>query len=286
MKTIQLHQQHQQALLVLLGEFDRICKKLDIPYVLFAGTLLGAVRHQGFIPWDDDLDILMMRSDYDRFLREAEAHIDSEKFFLQKEFTEHWPMFFSKLRLNHTTCLEKYHPRDPQSHQGVYIDIFPCDNALSSQLGRKLQFFASKVVIAKALDRRGYETDSKKKKVFMAVCRMLPTGLFLRFAKKGREDSRYVHTFFGGASGFTPNVYERAWFAQRTELKFAYGDYPVPTQYDQLLRHIYGEYMILPPEEQRNIKQHAILIDLDRPYTDYQDYREGMTFDVYTRSIR
>ena len=58
--------EHQKALLELLCEFDRICKKLDIPYILFAGSMLGAVRHKGFIPWDDDLDILMMRKDYER----------------------------------------------------------------------------------------------------------------------------------------------------------------------------------------------------------------------------
>ena len=86
---------HQLALLTLLEEFDRVCKALDIPYVLFAGSLLGAVRHQGFIPWDDDLDIMMKRADYERFLKEANTVLDKDKFFLQKEFSEHWQMFFS-----------------------------------------------------------------------------------------------------------------------------------------------------------------------------------------------
>ena len=156
-------QDHQSALFILLKEFDRVCRELDIPYMLFAGTMLGAVRHQGFIPWDDDLDVLMARKDYERLLREGDKVLDHEKFFLQKEFTQHWPMFFSKLRLNGTTCLEKYHPKDPEIHQGVYMDIFPMDNAAKTHLGRKFQFLCSKVVIAKALDRRGYDTDSKKK---------------------------------------------------------------------------------------------------------------------------
>ena len=147
--------EHQDACLILLKEFDRVCKLLNIRYVLFAGTLLGAVRHKGFIPWDDDLDILMFRSDYERFLLEAEKHLNRDLFFLQKEFSNHWPMFFSKLRLNRTTCLEKYYPKDLQEHNGIYIDIFPCDNAAKTAFGRKLQFASSKIIIAKSLYKRG-----------------------------------------------------------------------------------------------------------------------------------
>ena len=83
--------EHQKALCLLLGEFDRICKELQIPYVLYAGTLLGAVRHKGFVPWDDDLDVMMLRSDYERFLQEADKLLDQERFFLQKELFTHRP---------------------------------------------------------------------------------------------------------------------------------------------------------------------------------------------------
>ena len=286
MENSQLHELHQKALLSLLEEFDRVCKKLHIPYVLFAGTMLGAVRHQGFIPWDDDLDIMMLRSDYDRFLKEADKVLDREKFFLQKEFSDHWPMFFSKLRLNGTTCLEKYHPKDVKSHQGVYIDLFPCDDGAKSHLGRKLQFYASKIVIAKSLDRRGYETDSRKKKLFMAACRLLPTKPFLKFVKKGESGGAWLHSFLGGASGFQKSVYPRCWFAERTELTFEGKRYPVSAHYDQMLTTLYGDYMTLPPEDQRAIKQHAILIDLENSYEQYEHYRDGMVFDVHTRSIR
>ena len=88
-----------ERLLEMLREIDRICRKHDIPYQLFAGTALGAVRHGGFIPWDDDLDIIMLRKDYLRFLFLAERELNSELYALQAEFTDHWPMFFSKLRL-------------------------------------------------------------------------------------------------------------------------------------------------------------------------------------------
>ncbi len=280
------HLAHQQALLVILREFDRVCKVLDIPYVLFAGTMLGAVRHGGFIPWDDDLDIMMLRADYDRFLAEAEQVLDREKFYLQKEFSEHWPMFFSKLRLNGTTCLEKYHPKDLQSHQGIYMDIFPCDNGAKSGVGRKVQFLASKVVIAKSLYNRGYETDSKKKKIFMTLCRLLPLKPFWWLTKCGDKKSDMVHSFLGGASDFAKNVYPKAYFTQRTDMTFENGRYPVSAHYDELLCQLYSEYMKLPPEDQRAIKQHAILVDLENSYEMYTHYRDGMRFETYTRSIR
>lgn len=279
-------QHHQAALLILLREFDRVCRELNIPYVLFAGTLLGAVRHQGFIPWDDDLDVLMLRRDYDRFLREGEALLNREKFFLQKEFSDHWPLFFSKLRLNGTTCLEKYHPKDPFIHQGVYMDIFPCDCAVDTAIGRKLQFFCSKVVIAKGLYARGYETDSLKKKVFMQACRLLPMGPFLWAVKGGRADSRYVHSFLGASSGFAKSVYPREIFSGVKEGTFCGESFPIPAGYDDLLRILYGDYMTLPPLEDRKCKQHAILVDLHRSWEEYEHYRDGMTFDVHTRSIR
>ena len=279
-------QPHQKALNTLLQEFDRVCRLLDIPYVLFAGTLLGSVRHEGFIPWDDDLDVMMLRTDYERFLREAEALLDQDKFFLQKEFSRHWPLFFSKLRLNNTTCLEKFHPKDPQMHQGIYMDIFPCDNAAATEFGRKCQFYASKVVIAKALDARGYDTDSKVKKLFMAVCRLMPMKPFLKLAKAGREDSSVVHSFFGAASGYEKNIYPRQFFSQRVEGTFEGKRYPISREFDKLLHTLYGDYMRLPPPEERRCKQHAILVDLEQSWEAYAHYRDNMQFDVYTRSIR
>lgn len=278
--------EHQQMLLVILREFDRICKELKIPYVLFAGTLLGAVRHQGFIPWDDDLDVMLYREDYERFLAQADQYLNQDKFFLQKEFTEHWPMFFSKLRMNRTTCLEKFHPKDPKMHQGIYIDIFPCDNAARSRVGQLIQFGASKIIIAKSLDRRGYETDNLKKKLLMGVCRCLPRSLFLRIVKGPRKIGSQVHVFLGGARSFEKNIFPRTYFLNKMEFPFEGELYSIPREYDALLRMLYGDYMVLPPPEERQSKQHAILVDVNNFYEAYEGYRDGITFDVHTRSIR
>jgi len=284
--TEDVHTAHQQALLTILKEFDRVCKKLNIPYVLFSGTLLGAVRHKGFIPWDDDIDVIMLRSDYDRFLQSADAILDSEKYYLQKEFSEHWPMFFSKLRLNDTACIEKYHPKDKETHQGIYIDIFPADSAAKSPLGRKLQFYASKVVIAKSLDRRGYETNSIKKKIFMGICKFLPLTPFLNLVKRGESNSPVVHSFLAAASSYSKNVYPRGYFEDKIDIEFEGETFFAPKCYDELLKIIYGEYMVMPSIEERRIKQHAVIVDLDKSYEHYIEIQKKMKFENYTRSIR
>lgn len=279
-------EEHQKALLLLLKEFDRICRKLEIPYFLFAGTLLGAVRHKGFIPWDDDLDVIMLRKDYIRFLKEAPAVLNSNAFYLQAEFSEHWPMFFSKLRINGTTCLEKYKPKDPLIHQGVYMDIFPCDNGWESAIGRKLQFLCSKVIIAKGLDQEGYVTDSLLKKCIMVVSRVFPRKLFHRIVTGPCTTGKYVHCFLGGASKYSRSVFPSCWFADTDVLRFEDSEFLVPKGHDPLLKALYGDYMIIPVEEDRKCKQHAILVDLTKSYEEYAHYRDEMKFDVYTRSIR
>ena len=271
----------------MLKEVDRICRKNEITYMLFAGTLLGAVRQKGFIPWDDDLDILMLRPEYERFLQAAEQDLDQETYFLQKEFTPHWPMFFSKLRRNGTACIERYVPKDEDTHMGVYIDIFPCDNLYENKLMRKLQFAASKLVIAKSLGKRGYLTDRKLKKAVILIARIIPAGRLKHFAvyRKG-TGSGMVHTFFGGASKYAKNIYPRSWFSRTVPCQFEGESFPVPVGFDEILTHLYGDYRTPLPEERRGQKQHAEIVDLDHSYTMYRGIQKKMRFQEYTRSIR
>lgn len=278
---------HQALLLEMLKDFDAVCRKHGIRYQLFAGTALGAVRHHGFIPWDDDLDVILMRSEYDRFFAEAAVDFDADTYYVQQENSAHWPMQFSKLRRNHTACIEKYHPKDPLIHQGVYIDIFPCDNLSDRPLMRKLQFAASKIVIAKALYARGYETNSVIKKLFMQVCRMFPLkGLKAICIRKKDQKSQLVHTFFGAGSKYEKNIFPRAWIEQSVEMQFEDGVFPVSAYYDELLTKLYGDYHALPNPEDRKCKEHVAILDLEHPYEAHLSELHNMQFDVLTRSIR
>ncbi len=273
------------VLLELLAEFDRVCKKHDIHYVVFCGTALGAVRHQGFIPWDDDLDVSMLRPDYERFLQVAPGELKSQ-FYLQAEFSDHWNMHFSKLRKNNTTYLEKFHPKDQKMHQGIYIDIFPCDNAADREWVRKAQFYASRIALAHTIFKRGYETNSKLKKLFMGCCSLLPVKPFHRFAMGAkRGDSQCVHTFLSCTSRYKKGIYHRSWFTDTVEMDFEGMKVPVSAHYDELLTVLYGNYMELPSEEDRKVKEHAVLVDTERDYSQYEHYRDGMKFEVHSRNI-
>ena len=278
-------QAHQRCLLQLLTEFDRVCKELDIPYMLFAGSMLGAVRHGEIIPWDDDVDVVLLRADYERFLQEAETILDLEVYYLQREFSEHWPMFFSKLRLNGTTCLERYHPKDPEIHQGIYMDIFPCDDAAANGLGRLMQYCAAKVIIAQGLDRRGYDTDNWVKKCWIRLVRNLPSEPFLRMVT-GKKAGKRVHTFLAGSSAYGKNLWLRRYFTERVQKRFGQGEYPVSAHSDAMLRQLYGDYWVELPPRKRKEKKHALLVDTRRSYEDYASYRDGMDFLVRTRSRR
>lgn len=279
--------EHQQVMLEMLREVDRICKKHQIQYTLFAGTLLGAVRHQGFIPWDDDLDIVMLRPEYERFLKIAAQEIDTRAFYLQAEFSSHWPMFFTKLRRNGTACIERYVPKDYDTHMGVYIDIFPCDNLYDQPLLRKMQFWASKLVIAKALSARGYSTDNIKKKLFILLSHLFPRKILASFVRNERGNhTKKVHTFFAASSKYSKNIYPREWFLETKKLLFEGYEFPAPRQYHEILMQLYGDYQVPTPVSERGKKVHGEIVDLSHPYTLYRDVQKNLKIKEFTRSIR
>lgn len=278
---------HQLLLLEMLKDIDIVCKKHQISYQLFAGTALGAVRHHGFIPWDDDVDIIMPRSEYERFFNEAAKDFDETLYYIQRENSAHWPMPYSKLRRNDTTCIEKYHPKDLKTHQGVYVDIFPCDNLSDCTLMRRVQFYVSKIIIANSLYARGYETNSVTKKLFMQVCRIFsPKGLKAICIRKKDQKSQMVHTFFGAGSKYEKNIFPRIWITQSVEIQFEDGVFPVSAHYDELLTKLYGNYHVLPSLEERECKEHVAILDLEHSYVEHLSELRNMHFDVLSRSIR
>lgn len=279
--------EHQALLFEMLRDFDGVCRRHNIHYQLFAGTALGAVRHSGFIPWDDDVDVILMRDEYERFFREAAPDFDPVVYYVQKDNSPHWPMQFSKLRRNGTTCIEKYHPKDKLMHQGVYIDIFPCDSLSDHLVTRKLQFAASKAIIAKALYARGYETDSMAKKLFMQFCRLLPRRPLEKFCMcRGKTAPNMMQTFLAGGRKYQKNMLPRTWLEDTVEIRFEDANFPISAHYDALLTQLYGDWHTPSPPSERKCKEHVAILDLNHPYTEYLEEQRTMQIKNHTKSIR
>ena len=130
----------QQIETDVLCEVDRICQKHQIKYVLGFGTLIGAVRHQGFIPWDDDVDICMMRKDYERFKDICRTELNPKYFYQSKDTDPEYYHLFDKIRVNGTVFKEDL-IAEHDIHHGVYIDIFPMDYVPDNGFLRCLQFW-------------------------------------------------------------------------------------------------------------------------------------------------
>ena len=228
-----------------------------------------------------------MRDEYERFFREAAGDFDPSVYYVQKDNSPHWPMQFSKLRRNGTACMEKYHPKDKLVHQGVYIDIFPCDNLANGGLIRRLQFAASKVVIAKALYARGYETNSIAKKLFMQFCRVLPRRPLEEFCIRRKDTGTKWYTPFWQL----PKAIKRTFCSGngsttqwKSNLRISRS--PISRHYDALLRNLYGDYHRIPSPEERKCKEHAAILDLEHSYTEYLDKQATMSIQIHTKCIR
>ena len=133
----------QKIMLEILIEVDRICMKNNIEYWLADGTLLGAVRHRGFIPWDDDIDICMLKEEYNKFLEIAPKEL-KEKFFLQtSKYDKNYNFLYPKIRDRNSIFIEKYDSNQEKFHQGLNLDIFVMDRYFirSKILYRFLYFF-------------------------------------------------------------------------------------------------------------------------------------------------
>ena len=262
----------QSKELSILLKFDSICKKNGLKYQLFAGTLLGAVRHKGFIPWDDDIDVCMLRKDYDAFLQYATPSELGSDFFLQTYITDPDSVVqFAKLRLNNT-IFEPDNEVSLSSHKGIYIDIFPLDNVMPDTregLKQYKDFYRIySIVTSTVLSRVKTSQTSWKKALrlfFYIITRIIPKRYFDNKLQKilrrfDNIDTEYVNHMTNGTGG---NRMERFLMPRKTfedviEVEFEGLMFPAPRDYDAVLKRCYGDYMTLPPEAER-VPHHGIV---------------------------
>lgn len=271
----------QKRELDILKEIIQICDRNDLTYYAYGGTLIGAVRHKGFIPWDDDIDILMPRDDYDKFTQISSQLLpDYLELRNSNSFPDH-AFLFSKVHDIRTTVIGDYEKNFPNRFGGVFVDIFPLDGLPNSE-GEKIKTMRKYIHL---LDMNNYvrphlpRNNSLNQKVKSIVRNLFSTLFsFNHFSKKLEAEARkykfdessVVLDISSLSSGCDKYIFLKEWFESTIDLPFEDISIKAPIGYDAFLRKMYGDYMILPPEENRDVHG-TFLVDFDHSYKCYQE---------------
>ena len=265
----------QLTMLEILKVFDTFCRTHNLKYSLYAGSLLGAVRHQGFIPWDDDLDVCMSRDDYETFLELWQSD-PIEGYVLQnKENSKYFDQSFSKLRKDHTTFLQDAREIG-NHHTGIFLDIFPIDRIPSGGFARKR--FLWNCMKYQLLTR---EFVPPKENLVLRLGSHIILACTPKFCReKVRQANlkriteyrhRYdletisIETMSTLRKPLAPDMMD-----SYVDLPFEDGMFMCYAGWDDLLQRKFGNYMQLPPEEDRAWKHHPIIIDFEHNYEELQ----------------
>lgn len=243
----------KKVLLMILSDLDELLKKNGIPYFLDGGTALGAVRHKGFIPWDDDLDILILPDNYRLFVEICRNQLDKEKYTFEEAHKD-WPLHFCKIKLNGTEIDEK--DAYPSKNKGIYIDIFTLDYARKSKLGRYIQFLLGRIFTAGMLAQKPYSSKTFSKRFLISVMRNLYKlpyfGKWLFFQVRCRKESDVLSAVWDRTRSNWKNYFcKKSLFDGSVLMDFEGRKFPVCKGYDEYLTNLYGDYMKLPPNAER-----------------------------------
>lgn len=262
----------QKLELNMLQEFIAVCEKLNLRYYLLGGTLLGAVRHKGFIPWDDDIDVGMPREDYEVFREKAQELLPDELFVQTGKSDPPYPLCFGKIRNNDTTFIETSINKLPINH-GVYIDIFPLDWYPEDEKDiRRIERLKAIYSRRVACEFNINENRTVKGKLICSVLKMIFPSLEKTIIKRDQMYMATSPTLYmvnhGGAWG-KKEIVPADWYGPGIVAEFEGLSVVIPSQYDKWLTQVYGNYMQLPPVEKRVGHHYADVIDLDKPYSAY-----------------
>ena len=273
MTKMELQDLHNVILEIAL-DFDNFCKENDITYYLMGGSALGAIRHQGFIPWDDDFDVFMDRDNYLKFIQVAKNKLDTSKYYFQEEDTEEWPLFFSKIRMNNTTFIEK-DVVDRKMHHGIYIDVMCLNYAFENKFLRRVQYLSARILSSSALSKKGYITNSKIKKILLLASRVLTAGplknMLLSFVRINNSNKTSLVGHFFGRAPFPKTTFPVDFLSEPRYTFFEGVSLPVPKEVERYLVVRYGnKYMELPSkEEMAKYPSHAHIVDTKKSYKKY-----------------
>lgn len=250
------------VMLIITDEIDRICRKHNIKYSMYGGTLIGAVRHGGFIPWDDDFDIAMLRSEYERFIQICYKELDDRFNVISIDNTEDYGYNFIKITLRGTKVLQSKYSKLKDKFSEIWVDVFPMDNVPRNRF-RKMIHQIKNYVYIKLLEERfdGISEDEQRKTKILAyrmmglVNSIVPSSLLKNRLK--RNSIRYANdcvdyvTSLSSCYGYDKETLPRAVFDEYIEMVFEGRKYFAVSNYDLWLSNVFGDYMQLPPKEKR-----------------------------------
>lgn len=268
----------QKKQLEILVYFRDFCRENHLHFVLAGGTCLGAVRHHGFIPWDDDVDVFMMREDYEKLCRLWDKKADTSRYSCVrscKEYNIHHTA--AEIKDNHTTFINR-HSMGLDIHQGIMIDVIPLDGVPEGFIRRFFQMIDSMMYCCFNFQRL---PEHKSKAVYIMTkialsCIRSPRlryhiwkGAEKRLARYGTKNSRYVASLGEGMT-IMRQYLKKEWIADAVEMEFEGYQMPVPSGYDEFLTISYGDYKKLPPENERVCRHDIVFMDLEHSYQRYK----------------
>ena len=248
----------QQIQQELIQEVQRMCEKVGIHYNMVGGTMLGAIRHIGYIPWDDDADIGFLRSEYEKFRKACRTELNHEKYYFQDlRDTKGYRWGYGKLRRKNTEFIRLDQEFMPYE-QGVSIDIMPFDNVPDGWLARRWHFFCCFVYRKLFWSEVGSRTEENRLiQIIYKIMSKIPMELILKsyqkFIDKGRKKKTHLVRILTFPTPKGVYGYKREWYTDLVKYPFEDMVLPGAKDYNGYLYIKYGDYMEMPPIEKRKI---------------------------------
>ena len=263
----------QRKILKIMKFIDRLCRENGITYYIMGGTALGAVRHGGFIPWDDDLDIFMTPDQYAGFKAAFERTVNSV-FVLQEWKTVPGYLEYAKVRMNGTTFIERPFRNWEGLHQGIYVDIMILHKVPENRLLQRLVYYASKYVTLYGLSQRGWQPKAPFHKLALNVLRLLPKQwlahrCYRRIYRYDGLTEGVCWCYWITKAGFREGLFDPVFFSEPTDIPFEDTMLMGSKYIKEYLTARYGDYMALPSEAERKAAVHAEIFDTEKDYTAY-----------------
>lgn len=263
----------QDKILETMKIIDKLCRENGIVYYIMGGTALGAVRHGGFIPWDDDLDIFMAPDQYKK-LKTVFENSNSEQFILQEWRTDKKYLEYAKIRMNGTTFIEENFKDCKDMHHGIYVDIMILHKVPENKFIQKIVYYESKFVTLYGLSQRNWKPKSKSQEVVLKSLKFMPCKLIARIAYSHiyRYDNRkdnYKYCYWITPAKFRNGLFDKTFFEKPIDIPFEDTMLLGSEKIKEYLEYRYGDYMKLPSEEQRKAAVHAYVFDTEKNYTEY-----------------